>query len=285
MPAQTVSSALAKRQSTIGGLIEGMKPQIARALPKHMEPDRLARIALTVVRQNPKLAECNPESFLGALMTCAQLGLEPGPLGHAYLVPYGQEVTFIPGYRGLIELARRSGIVRRFVGRAVHANDEFDYAYGLYESLTHKPALGEPGDFTFAYAVLWVTDADPDFEVMNKPQIDAIRARSRAGKNGPWVTDYEEMAKKTVIRRLAKRAPMSIEFVQAVNNDENVRTSIDIDALDVTPVVEDEAPGAETVEVKGKVVDTASGEIVEDKAEPAEWPPVAEPGSRGSDAK
>lgn len=280
MPAQTVSGALAKRQNTIGSLIEGMKPQIARALPKHMEPDRLARIALTVVRQNPKLAECNPESFLGALMTCAQLGLEPGPLGHAYLVPYGNEVTFIPGYRGLIELARRSGIVRRFVGRAVHANDEFDYEYGLFESLKHKPAKGEPGDFTFAYAVLWVAGADPDFEVMNKPQIDAIRARSRAGKNGPWVTDYEEMAKKTVIRRLAKRAPMSIEFQQAVNNDEQVRTSIDIDALDVTPVVNDDA-AVETVEVEGKVVDTATGEIVEEQ----EWPPVAEPGSRGGDGR
>jgi len=275
MPAQTVSSALAKRQNTIGGLIEGLKPQIARALPKHMEPDRLARIALTVVRQNPKLAECNPESFLGALMTCAQLGLEPGPLGHAYLVPYGNEVTFIPGYRGLIELARRSGIVRRFVGRAVHAHDEFDYEYGLFESLKHKPALGEPGDFTHAYAVLWVSGADPDFEVMNKPQIDAVRARSRASKNGPWVSDYEEMAKKTVIRRLAKRAPMSVEFVQAVNNDENVRTSIDIDALDVMPVVEDnDAPEAETVDVEGKLVDAATGEIVEEQ----EWPPVAEPG-------
>lgn len=277
MPAQTVSSALARRQNTIGGLIEGMKPQIARALPKHMEPDRLARIALTVVRQNPKLAECNPESFLGALMTCAQLGLEPGPLGHAYLVPYGNEVTFIPGYRGLIELSRRSGIVRRFVGRAVHTEDEFDYEYGLFESLKHKPAKGEPGDFTHAYAVLWVVDADPDFEVMNKPQIDAIRARSRAGKNGPWVTDYEEMAKKTVIRRLAKRAPMSIEFRQAAAQDENVRTDINIDALDIAPVLDD-APDAETVEVQGKVVDTASGEILADKDEP-EWPAATEPGT------
>src|SRR5690554_5026431 len=147
-PMSKIGNAVAQRQNTLTALIERQKPEIARALPRHMDPDRLARIATTVMRQTPQLAQCTPESFLGALMTCAQLGLEPGPLGHAYLVPYGREVTFVPGYRGLLELARRSGQIRTIAAHVVKQNDEFEFELGLEPKLVHRPALRDRGDTT-----------------------------------------------------------------------------------------------------------------------------------------
>lgn len=234
-----VSNALAERQNTLASLIDRQKGEIARALPRHMTPDRLARIATTVMRQNPSLGGASPQSFLGALMTCAQLGLEPGPLGHAYLVPFKNgktntmDVQFIPGYRGLIELARRSGQVQSVSAHVVREGDEFDYAYGLEERCHHKPNLGASGKVTHVYAVIRYKDGGADFEVMSRGEVEAIRDRSRSSEKGPWVTDWDEMAKKTVLKRLLKRAPMSVEYQQAVVQDEQVRRDISIDALDI----------------------------------------------------
>lgn len=244
----TVSQAVATRQDTLAKLIERQKSEIARALPRHLDPDRLARIATTVMRQTPDLGRADPASFLGALMTCAQLGLEPGPLGHVYLVPFKDhtrtckdrrncgcrvDVTFIPGYRGLVELARRSGQVQSVQARVVYAGDDFDYAYGLEPRLDHVPC-GKIGDVTHAYAVLRYKDNGVDFDVMTRQEVDAIRARSKASDKGPWVTDYAEMAKKTVLKRLLKTAPMSVEYQQAVAQDEQTRRRIDPDALDIS---------------------------------------------------
>ena len=261
----SVSNAVAQRQQQgIGAVLEKMKPQIARALPKHMDADRLARIALTLVRQQPQLAQASPQSFLGALMTCAQLGLEPGPLGHAYLVPFKNsktgtiEVQFIPGYRGLIELARRSGQVKSIAARVVRKGDEFDYEFGLEERLVHRPAVGGAGEVTHVYAVVRYVDGGYDFEVMTRDEVEVIRQRSKSKDRGPWVTDWDEMAKKTVIRRLAKRMPMSIEFAQALAQDEKVRTTVDPSDLDIT-APEDVDP--ETGEIlDGELVDQPGGE-------------------------
>jgi recombination protein RecT len=252
----SVSNALAERQNTLANLIDRQKGEIARALPKHMTPDRLARIATTVMRQTPQLGAASPASFLGALMTCAQLGLEPGPLGHAYLVPFKNgktgttDVQFIPGYRGLIELARRSGQVQSVSAHVVREGDEFDYAYGLNERCHHKPNLGGHGKVTHVYAVIRYKDGGADFEVMTRGEVEAIRDRSRSSDRGPWVTDWDEMAKKTVLKRLLKRAPMSVEYQQAVVQDEQVRRDITLEALDYA----EEPEPDETVE----------GEIVED---------------------
>jgi recombination protein RecT len=268
-----ISNAVAERQNTLSALIERQKPEIARALPRHMNPDRLARIATTVMRQTPKLGDANPASFLGALMTCAQLGLEPGPLGHAYLVPFKNhlrgckdrrncgcivEVTFIPGYRGLVDLARRSGQVSNVHARVVRTGDEFDYEFGLDPYCKHRPA-GSAGDVTHAYAVLRLKDGAADFDVMDLPEIAAIRKRSKASDDGPWVTDFAEMAKKTALRRLLKTAPMSVEYQQAVAQDERVRHEIDPADLDISPPVAAEP-------------DTVDGEVVEG------WPDVTPPG-------
>ena len=205
-------------------------------------------------------------------MTCAQLGLEPGPLGHAYLVPFKDhvreckdrrncscrtEVQFIPGYRGLVELARRSGQVQSVQARVVYHGDEFVYAYGLNPRLDHTPS-GKLDGVTHVYAVIRYKDGGVDFDVMTKAEVDAVRQRSKASTSGPWVTDYPEMAKKTVLKRLLKTAPMSVEYQQAVAQDEQTRARIDLDALDIAP------PEPEP---------TVDGEVVGEQA----WPDVAKP--------
>jgi recombination protein RecT len=225
-------------QPTLAQMIERMKPEIARALPKHMNPDRMARIATTVLRQTPALGRCTPESFLGALMTASQLGLEPGPLGEAYLVPYGNTATFIPGYRGLVKLAYQSGMVATVSAQVVHEADEFDFAFGLDPFLTHKPALVEdPGKVVAAYAMVRFKDGASNFEVMSVAQVEAIRKRSKASGNGPWVTDWEAMARKTVLKRLSKWMPLSSEFAAAAAQDGVVRTDI---TSDVTEYIDGE---------------------------------------------
>jgi recombination protein RecT len=238
--------AVAQRPSTNGKaanlavLIEQMKPEIARALPRHMNPDRMARIATTVLRQNPALNRCTPESFLGALMTASQLGLEPGPLGEAYLVPYGNIATFIPGYRGLIKLALQSPNVSKARARVVYEHDHFDYAFGIEERLEHTPTKGDRGKVTHVYAFVKYTDGGSDFDVMSVDDVEKLRSRSKAGKSGPWVTDWEAMALKTVFKRLSKWMPLSSEFATAAALDGTVRTAVtDLDTVLAAPTYVD----------------------------------------------
>lgn len=230
---------------TIGQMLasDAVKHQIALALPKHMTADRLARIALTEVRKTPKLAQANPTSLLGAVIQCAQLGLEPGgALGHAYLLPFDKrrknaqgrwetvdtEVQLIIGYRGMIDLARRSGQIVSLEARAVHAADHFVVRYGLDATLEHVPNFeaDDRGELVYVYAVAKLKDGGAQFEVMHRREVDAIRARSKSKDDGPWVTDYEAMAKKTVLRRLFKLLPVSIELQRAVGLDEQAEVGV-----------------------------------------------------------
>lgn len=215
-----------------------VKQQMALAMPRHMTADRLMRIALTEVRKVPALGKCNVQSFMGAVMQCAQLGIEPGAaLGHAYLLPFGNgkasdglaNCQLIIGYRGMIDLARRSGQIISLNARSVHANDTFSYAYGLDETLEHIPAAGDRGDLTHVYAVAKLKGGGIQFEVMSKSDVLKVKASSKAGNNGPWVSHFDEMAKKTVIRRLFKYLPVSIEMTQAVVLDEKADAGIDQD--------------------------------------------------------
>ena len=219
---------------SLASLIQKMTPEIARVLPNQMSPDRMARIALTCVRQTPALARTTPESFLGALLTCSQLGLEPGPTGDAYLVPYGNVCTFVPGYRGLIRLARNSGQLRDIWAEVVFANDTFRYSLGLHRDLVHEPAAGKRGEPIAVYAAAELADGGRPFVVMSADEVEAIRARSKAGRNGPWVTDWAAMAKKTAIKQLAKWLPLSAELVAATTLDGSVRTDIG-ELVDVEP--------------------------------------------------
>jgi recombination protein RecT len=214
-------SDLVKRGGELSALLEKMRPAIAQALPKHISPDRIARIALTAIRSNPKLAECSPQSFLGSLLQASQLGLEVNtPLGQAYLIPYGNVCTLVVGYQGMMDLGRRSGMVKAIYAHAVRENDEFNYELGLEPKLKHIPAEGDRGKLTHVYAVARLTDGEPIFTVLTVAEVELYRSRSRAANNGPWVTDYEAMALKTAVRRIFKWLPKSAEMALAASLDE-----------------------------------------------------------------
>lgn len=209
-----------------------VKAQIANALPKHMTADRMARIAMTELRRVPALQKCDPMSFLGAVMQASQLGLEPGgALGHVYLIPFGKEVQVIVGYRGMIDIARRSGQIVSIEARAVYDGDRFDCVLGLDSNIEHVPDWQnvnrtDPAKLRFVYAVAKLKDGGMQFDIMSRAEVDAIRKRSKSNGNGPWVTDYAAMALKSVVRRLFKFLPVSIEMQTAIGIDEQADAGI-----------------------------------------------------------
>ncbi len=213
---------------TVYQYLEKMKPQIERALPKHLDADRLARIALTTIRTTPKLLNCKLPSLMGAVMQAAQLGLEPNILGHCYIIPYKKEATFLIGYRGMIELARRSGNIESIYAHEVREHDDFAYELGLEPKLEHRPALEDRGAIIGAYAVAKFPGGGYQFDFMPVEEIEKRRQRSAAANSGPWQTDYVEMAKKTVIRRMFKYLPVSVELMQGVEEEAEPRTLTEI---------------------------------------------------------
>lgn len=220
-------------------LLEKSRGQIEKALPKHLTADRLLRVAMTSIQKTPKLMECSQQSLLACIMTCAQLGLEPDQfLGQAYLVPFkdarkGVTVcTLIPGYRGYLALARRSGEVQTVSAQVVHEKDEFELQYGVEDKLVHRPALtGNRGAPIGAYCVFKYKDGGYSFDFLPVGDIEKVRTRSKAANDGPWVTDWEEMAKKTAIKRHAKLAPLSVEFQTAVALEDRAMTGESQDDL------------------------------------------------------
>lgn len=253
------SGQMEKRQpGTVYEFIEAMKGEMARALPRHLNADRMARIALTEVRRTPLLARCTQASFGGALMTCAQLGLEPGVSGEAYLLPFRNtrkgiyEVQLIIGYQGMAKLFWQSPLARSLDAQTVYAEDDFEYAYGLEPVLRHKPSMKDDrGPAIAHYAVARMSGGGSAFIVMSPGDIEKIRQRSRAKDDGPWKTDYEAMARKTCLRQLFKLLPRSPELSQALAQDEAVRTDLSAEALDM----EQEYPDA----LAGEVVDEDGG--------------------------
>lgn len=216
---------------TIRELLLKSKDQIALALPRHLNADRLLRVAMTTIQRTPKLLDCTPKSLLGAVMECAQLGLEPdGILGHAYLIPFKvkgvYQAQLMIGYKGLISLARRSGQVISISAQVVYERDKFEYQYGLEEKLNHIPAAGDRGKPIYVYAVAKMRDGGHAFEVLTVNEVEKIRKSSKAADDGPWVTHWEEMARKTAVRRLAKYLPLSVEFQRAATLDEYVEAGI-----------------------------------------------------------
>ena len=202
-------------------LSDQFKKQLALAVPKHLNADRMARIAATEVRKNKALLNTEPTSFLGSVMQAAQLGLEPGSaLGQAYLVPYGNQCQLIIGYKGMIDLARRSGQVLSLNAYAVREGDDFNFQLGLKPDIHHVPSLeadriNKP--ITYVYAVATLKGGGYQFEVMSRAEVEAVKAKAKS-KN-IWANYFEEMAKKTVIRRLFKYLPVSIEALEITNAD------------------------------------------------------------------
>jgi recombination protein RecT len=231
---------------SLKAVLEKSWPRIQAVMPREMNGNRLYQMYVSTINREPELANCSVESVLSCFMKCTSLGLEPSNvngLGMAYLLPYGnknhqtgqKDATLIIGYKGMIELARRSGEIRDISARAVHEGDEFSYSYGLGEELRHVPC-DKPGRLTYVYMVANFKDGGHYFNVMSLKEVEAARNRSKAGQRGPWVTDFEAMAKKTVIRRSFPFLPVSVAAQSAAVSDETTPDYSDV----FRPVIDDE---------------------------------------------
>lgn len=212
---------------------DAVKQQMAMVLPKHITADRMARVACTAILKTPKLAQCKPESLLQALMLCSQAGLEPDGR-NAHLIPYGDIVQVIFDWKGIVARARDNG-VKNIAADVVCMNDEFSFdrtTDGLKFKHTIDYKKADRGAVYAAYCI-WKDGEQFDGEVMTKAEIDGIRKRSKAGNSGPWVTDYNEMAKKTVIRRASKKWPLDAEFAEAINSDSDSLPAVNATARPV----------------------------------------------------
>lgn len=247
---------------TMKAYIIQMKGEIAKALPSVITPERFTRIVTSAISTTPQLAQTTPQSFLGAMMTAAQLGMEPNtPLGQAYLLPYKNkgvlECQFQLGYKGLIDLAYRSGQVTIIQAHEVHENDDFSYSFGLEPKLHHVPALDDRGPIVCYYAMFRTKDSGFGFEVMSREDIESHAKRyskSYGGGFSPWSTNFDEMAKKTVLKKCLKYAPLKSDFVRAVASDETIKTEIAPDMGEVVPVEVDYSIDAEADEASGEEV-------------------------------
>ena len=259
--------------NTIRDLIVSQKQQIAMALPRHLDPDRLIRVTMTALRKNPNLMGCSHASLMGAIIQAAQLGLETdGALGHAYLVPYGSECQLQIGYRGMIDIARRSGQIKSISAHVVYEKDEFRYSYGLDETLEHKPALMDRGAAVCVYAVAKLVGGGYQFEVLSMEQIQEAEKASQARYKGrPWEAHWEAMARKTAIRRLFKYLPVSIEIQRAVTLDSQASAGIsqglDAMVIDIESADMDELPPLEEPEPPQDPMDKLKGELKEKQGE------------------
>ena len=205
---------------------KGAQQQIAAALPKHMTSDRFTRSVLTAMNKTPKLAECTQASFLNAMMTCSELGLEPNAR-HAHLIPYGTQCTLIVDYKGLVELAYRSERVLSISAACVYEGDKFEFDGRFRNHIPHAYLPGNGGSSegrglcVGAYVNIELKGGVTHQEHMSFSDIERIRNRSKAGSSGPWETDWEEMAKKTVFRRASKWIPLSSELQEAMLRDDD----------------------------------------------------------------
>lgn len=224
---------------TIAALLEGQLHKLAAVIPSQIDPNRFARLAVSMLNKRTELANCTARSLLGSVMEAAQLGLELDPsLGHAYLVPFraGNQTLaqLIVGYRGFIHLLIETGRVRKVYARPVYEGDAFDMVLGTEERITHVPLEPSERRLIGCYAVIQFTDGTTAIDWMWSSEIEAVRARSRAGESGPWKTDYVEMAKKTVIRRLAKTSDASPKVTRVAAAEEARDAGVDVSLTDLT---------------------------------------------------
>lgn len=256
---------------TIQNMLEKNKGQLQMALPKHVTAERMIRVVVTSLRRVPALMQCHTASLVSCIFQAAQLGLEvDNGLGHAYLIPFGKECTLIIGYKGMIDLARRSGQVSTIKAVAVHDGDQFEHEEGLDPKLVHKPkANNHKSPITHVYAVCKLRDGTSQFEVMSLEQVKEIQASSRSGKSGPWIKNFEEMAKKTVIRRLFKMMPVSIEIQRAVAVDEQqdsgVSQTFELPTEEFAAMLVSETP-KDAIDA-GTRIDPETGEVTREAAQ------------------
>ena len=232
------------KDMSIADMIKALAPEIKRALPATISPERFTRLALSALNSSPQLRDCSPMSFITALLTAAALGLEVNsPLGEAYLIPYKNKnqlmCTCVLGYKGLIALAFRNGQMQMIQAHVVRERDLFDFEYGLNPRLVHRPAKGsleERGEVIYVYAMYKLINGGYNFEVVNKAEIDhhaAKYSKAFSSQYSPWSIVWDDMAKKTCIKQVLKYAPISVEFQRALSMDESIKTEIAVDMSEV----------------------------------------------------
>lgn len=243
-----------QKQNNVNALLERYKGSIAQALPSFLTADRMVRVFLTAISRTPGLMDCTQHSLMSSILTCSQLGLSPDTvLGEAFLIPFKNnnkqitECQLIIGYKGLLGLARRSGQITNIGSRPVFAaqsvlkgddllqaiaegkevGDYFRYSYGLEETLEHEPgSITDPARITHFYSVAKFTNGGHVFNVMTRKQVEVIRDQSANYKFAKykektiWVTNFEEMGNKTVLRRMMKFLPLSPDMQTAIGIDE-----------------------------------------------------------------
>lgn len=255
---KATTTPTAAKNTSMQTYIKQMQGEIKKALPAVMTPERFTRIVLSALSTNPKLAQTTPQSFLAAMMTAAQLGMEPNtPLGQAYLIPYYNnksrcnECQFQLGYKGLIDLAYRSGEVSIIQAQVVYENDSFDYSFGLEPILKHVPAASDRGEPVYVYAMFRTKDDGFGFDVMS---MDAVRRfaqqYSKSFSSGPWQTNFEEMAKKTILKKVLKYAPLKSDFLRGMALDNTIKTEVGEDMYSVPgTVIEVDSETGEVTEI------------------------------------
>ena len=205
----------------VRGAIEKMAPQFKAALPAHVSVDRFVRVTLTAVQTNPHLLNADRRTLFAAATKAAQMGLLPDGREGA-IVTFKDQAQWMPMVAGIMKLVRNSGEISTWSVQAVYENDQFDFCLGDEEHITHKPNLSNRGKLIAVYSIVTMKDGEKSREVMSVEDVLAIKARSRSGSSGPWLSDFAEMAKKTVIRRHSKRLPLSTDIDGVLKEDDEL---------------------------------------------------------------
>ncbi len=265
-------------------LLTAHKGSLQKALAKHMDPERLIRIAVNAMHRTPSLQNCSIQSICNSVVLSGVLGLEPNtPLQHAYLIPYGKECTFQPGYRGMMHLAIRSGTVRRFTPSLVYEGDEFEQELGMNERFKHV-LKGEYEKWTGAYSFAKLVDGEYTWLYMPRERILQVRDNFsmtyKKDKSGPWATSEDEMALKTAIKRHFKRLDITIETAQAADLDDQAdqkgkqESYIEVEFSELAK--EAEEANFTTQGSREKQEEARDERLVELKGKPAIAPPTEE---------
>lgn len=273
-PAGSTAEGKAADRETLKTFLTRHRDAIVGATSNKISPDRILKVALLAATKQPKLMDAKMDklSVLRAVMEAASLGLEVGSaLGEAYLVPFNNsqrrcmECQMIIGYRGIVSLARRSGSITGVDARPVFEGEQFEPHFGTDPRIVHVPSFSIPRTYETLRAVyvVWHLSAAAgggvQFDIMSKPEVDAVRARSKASTSGPWVTDYIEMAKKTVTKRGAKMVPMSVELADALDDD----TQREFGDLDLGTITEEgPKPTTEVGNGAGALLKAKVGKII-----------------------
>lgn len=250
------------KHSDVSSVLDSMRAQIAQALPKHITPERIIQMSTTLITRNPKIAECSAASIVGAVMEASILGFRPvAALGQCYFVPYGGHVQFQVGYKGWIDLARRSGQIKTLYAYVVREGDEFTYKLGLNPVLEHEPKAAPSARMTHVYAVAHYLQGGHSFVVLTREEVEKRRMRNsfqKAAPSGAWATDYEEMAKAKAIKSLAKYMPLSDEMQHAAVADDGI--------IDVTKAATNDGSGIDMDGVEYEAEETQFEDAQTDEA-------------------